>query len=296
MSDEVTIEDLVNRIQHGNTALVGELWERIYKFVHAKAHDMHAGDLTEDLEQECYFALLDAIDNFDGALGYKFLTYASHWFKQRMHRYMTMRGGGPVLPANLLPRLRKYRRIASEFQRDNGRKPSGAEVMAATGWTLDDLITVLENINADTTASLDAPLTDENEDFTLADTIAGAPDPADLTEETVFREQLRRDVWAAVDTLPAQQAEVLTRHYHDESTYKDIDTDMHLPDGKTRQLCAKGLRTLRSNKEITRQLRPYYIDLYGEGMRGGLSSFFHTRTSSTERAALLDMGEYARGK
>lgn len=289
-------EELVTMIQRGNTALVGELWERVYKFVHVKAADMHAGDLTPDLEQECYFALLDAIDHFDDAAGCKFLTYAAHWFNARMRRYLDTQTGAAVLPVNLLARVRKYKRLQQEFQRDHGRRPTGAEVLAATGWTLDDLITVLDNLNADTAASLDAPLDDNGDDFTLADTVAGGADPAELVSEAAFHEQMRRDVWETVDTLPAQQAEALTRHYRDGSTYQDIENAMNLRTGQTRQLCAKGLRTLRSDKDAARRLRPYYIDLYGEAMRGSVNSFFNTRTSSTERAALLDMGEYTKGK
>jgi len=288
----MTNEELVFMIKRGDTALIGELWERVYDFVHVKALSMHAGDLTEDLEQECYFALLDAVDNFDDMAGCKFLTYAGYWFKARMHRYLAMKGGGPILPVNLLPRLRKYRRVVSDFQRDNGRRPSGAEVIAITGWTLADLIAVVDNQNADKTVSTDAPLSDETENITLADTIAAADDPAETVEDAVFHEQMQRDVWRALDELPEQVARVISDRFKNERPHKDIGADMGISEGKTRQICAKGLRMIRSDEKAMDILRPYAVDLYGEGMRGSFKNFLVTGVSSTERAAFKDLGMY----
>lgn len=42
----------------------------------------------EDLDQEGYLALYDAVDGFKPEKGYKFLTYAGYWIAQRMQRYI----------------------------------------------------------------------------------------------------------------------------------------------------------------------------------------------------------------
>lgn len=296
MSEELSVEELVQLIQGGEKALIGTLWDRIANFVHAKAKDMHAGDLTEDLEQECYFALLDAVERFDASQGAKFLTYAAYWFNARMRRYLGTQTGAAVLPVNLLARVRKYRRLQCEFQRDHGRRPTGAEVLAATGWQLPDLITVLDNLNADTAVSLDASLDDDDGDFTLADTIAADDDPAGQAEDEVFHEQMRRDVWDTVNMLPARQAEALTQHYRDDRTYKEIGVVMGVSVEGARQICATGIRELRRRKETKTRLRGYYVDIFGEATHGALNTFLRTRMSSTERAALKDMGEWEERK
>lgn len=292
MSEALSIEELVRRVQGGESELVKEIWERIKDFVHIKAKDMHAGDLTEDLEHECYFALLDAIDNYDDSQGFKFLSYAGPCFRGRMQTYLARERGEYVLPAYLLERVRKYKRFVSNFESQYGRRPSGAEIMTACGWSWEEFRNVLAHRNADRVASLDEPLKDEEGAYTLGDTVSGGPDPAEQVEEEIFREQLRRDVWEAVDTLPDQQARAIRMHYQDRRTYQEIGADMGVSIEAGRQVCAKGLRTLRSSRRTRNKLRAYYVDIYGEATRGALSGFLNSRISSTERAALKDLGEW----
>lgn len=291
MSEELSVEELVRLIQGGEKALIGTLWDRIANFVHAKAKDMHAGDLTEDLEQECYFALLDAVERFDASQGAKFLTYAGLCFQGWMRSYLERKCGMYVLPSYLLNRVRQYKRFVSDFQQEYGRSPSGAEIMTAFGWSLEEYKTVLANRNADTIRSLDAPLTDEDEDYTLGDTISADADPAGEVEEDIFQEQLKRDLWGAVDALPEQQSLALRLHYQDQKTLRDIGQELGISPEGSRQICAKGLRSLRSKRETREKLRSYYIDIFGIASRGSVGSFMNTRTSSTERAAFIDMGE-----
>ena len=290
MPDEVTKEELVSRIKNGEKELIGELWDRVKQFAYVMAKDMRAGDMTEDLEQECFLALLDAVRNYEETEGTQFLTYATFHFRARMWRYLRHESGGREIPHHMIEKLRKYRRTVADFQREYGREPSGIEIMARCGWTVKELIRIKENLNADKTDSLDAPLS-ESEDLTLADTVPGGSDPAEEVEDKIFREQLSRDLWAAVDRLPAEQAAVIRSKYQEEKTFQEIEDDLGLTEGDARQLSAKGLRELRSRRNRTR-LRPYYIDLFGEGVRGGLHAFFNSGTSSTERAALKLMGAW----
>ena len=292
MSEELSVEKLVQLIQGGEKTLIGMLWDRIESFVHIKAKDMHAGDLTEDLEQECYFALLDAVERFDPSQGAKFLSYAGECFQGRMKSYLERKCGMYVLPSYLLNRVRQYKRFVSDFQQEYGRSPSGAEIMTAFGWSLEEYKTVLANRNTDTIRSLDAPLTDEDEDYTLGDTISADADPAGEVEEDIFQEQLRRDLWGAVDALPEQQSLALRLHYQDQKTLRDIGQELGISPEGSRQICAKGLRSLRSNRETRKKLSSYYVDIYGIATRGGVGNFMNTRMSSTERAAFIDMGEY----
>ena len=290
MSEEVTNEEIVSRIKNGERELIGELWDRVKQFAHVKAKDMHAGDMTEDLEQECFLALLDAVRNYEKEEGTQFLTYASFHFRARMWKYMHHEAGGREIPHHMIEKLRKYRRTVADFQREHGRDPSGAEIMARCGWTVKELIRIKESLNADRTDSLDAPLT-EDENLTLADTLPGDANPAEEVEDKVFREQLARDLWGAVDELPKDQAAALRCKYQGEKTFQEIENDLSLPAGQARQLTYRGLHQLRSRGTRAR-LRPYYIDLFGEGVRGGLHAFFNSGTSSTERAALKLMGAW----
>ena len=80
----MTNEELASLIQEGNTALLPSLWEQVERFTAAKAKDyfsLHpltcsaSGVTLEDLQQEAYFALLDAVRYYDPEAGHTFLTY-----------------------------------------------------------------------------------------------------------------------------------------------------------------------------------------------------------------------------
>lgn len=83
----MTNEELAAMIKEGNTGLIPSLWEQVERFTAAKARDyfnLHpltcaaAGVTLDDLQQEAYFALLDAVRYFDPEAGNTFLTYMKY--------------------------------------------------------------------------------------------------------------------------------------------------------------------------------------------------------------------------
>lgn len=57
---EKTIEELVTEIQAGEHSLMGELCERLRRYITKTAYSLHAGDMTEDLIQEGFLSLYTA--------------------------------------------------------------------------------------------------------------------------------------------------------------------------------------------------------------------------------------------
>lgn len=98
----MTNEQLVARIRAG--VEVGEnmvqLYEQVKRFIHAVAWKYRDSGMVEDLEQEGFLALYDAIDGYDAAQGVKFLTYAEYWIRQRIRRYLQMNGSSLRLPVH----------------------------------------------------------------------------------------------------------------------------------------------------------------------------------------------------
>ena len=82
----MTNEQLAARIRAGEN--VGNnmaiLYDQVKDFIHAMAYKYHGQGELEDLEQEGFLSLYDAIDHYEADQGVKFLTYASHWIRQRM--------------------------------------------------------------------------------------------------------------------------------------------------------------------------------------------------------------------
>lgn len=88
----MTNEELAVRIKAGLdvTENMLDLWQQNKRFIYkiAKKYSGHAE--LEDLEQEGYLALYDAVDGFDPSKGVRFLTYASYWISNTAYRRYTI--------------------------------------------------------------------------------------------------------------------------------------------------------------------------------------------------------------
>lgn len=85
---QLSNEQIVKLIKSGQTQLYDDLYQQNKRFIHmiAKRYSGYAD--IEDLEQECFLALYDAIEKFEPDRGYKFLSYCAWWLKQRCTRYI----------------------------------------------------------------------------------------------------------------------------------------------------------------------------------------------------------------
>lgn len=274
----MTNEDIVVEIQKGNKFLISQLWEQTQQFVRMCAEEFHAGDLAEDLIQEGYFGILDAVESFDSTRGIKFLTFAKFHIQQRQRRFMEKARPGIRLPAHMAAKVRKYNRFVSEYVMEHGREPT--DQAAAAALNMSDITTV--RLAALDPSSLDKPLNEDGN--TLGDVEGIAEDSAEDVIDQAFREQLQRDLWQTVEALPDQLAEVVTARFQERKTYAEVAQEKQSTPETIRNRTAKALRILKGNAD----LKAYYAEIYGKAVSGcGVRRFLDTWTSSTERTAIL---------
>ena len=276
----MTIEEIVSEIQNGNQDKICDLWERTKGFVHTCAIEFHAGDQEEDLIQEGFFGILDALKKYDGTKGYKFLSYASHYIKNSMRRYLIKTKPGVRLPEYLSEKVRKYNKFVSEYVQKYGREPTDLEA---------SIMLHMPDIEKVKAAALDPTSLDKemSEDGgSLGEVYAVSEDSAEGVINKIFQKQLSRDLWGTVDKLPEGQRESVIEYYRNGKTYSEVAHDLHVSDEHVRQLLRKAKRRLRSDKTIL----AYREELYGRALSGGsLRRFMDTWTSSTERVALWEL-------
>lgn len=94
----MTNEELAVLIQQGHKEYISELYSQVEKFIKSKANKFYrefaikcsrCGVELDDLIQEGYFAMLDAVKGYKPESGYKFLTYIDYPF---LNRYNALTG------------------------------------------------------------------------------------------------------------------------------------------------------------------------------------------------------------
>ncbi len=86
-------------------------------------------DLTkEDLVQEAYFGLVEAIDKFDYRKECLFSTYATWWLRHAMNRAIDKEGGLIRIPSHLNDYMIKLSNFKKEHFETHGRAPTQKEI------------------------------------------------------------------------------------------------------------------------------------------------------------------------
>lgn len=295
-------EQLVRRIQAGEDKKenMARLYEQSAAFIRSIAWRYRGGGVPlEDLEQEGFLALYDAVEGYEPGKGAQFLTYAEYHIRARLGRYLHQNGGGLRLPDQVGVQVRQYERFCSAFYMEYGREPDTREAARVLGITLGQAEEVKRAAAVARVSSLDAPVAsvDGGEDGTLGELLPSCGDMAEETEERLTGEQLKRELWACVDSLPEEQAGVIRRRYREGETLWEAGETIGRSVERVRQIEQKALRELRKPARADR-LRPFLPEaerIYNAALRGGgVGRFRCTWTSSTEREALR-LAESAEG-
>lgn len=286
-------EELVIQIQAGEnvTKNMELLYSQIQSYIRSIAWRYRDTGEMEDLMQEGYLALYPAIENYDPAAGCKFLTYASHWIRQGMQRYLQNNGSCMRLPVQCLEQIRKMKRFQADFEKRHGREPSEVEIASFMWLPLEQVRALRKNACMALLRSLDASVigVDGTEDTTVGDLVAAEGSLEDCVVDQQDHEALRRILWSCVDGLPEIQASVIRNRYQKNLTLKECGAACGISIEATRQQHMKALRELRSygNSELLRPFLPESDRIYCGALIGnGVEQFRRTWTSSTERMAL----------
>ncbi len=234
------------------------------------------GDMFDDLMQEGYIALENAVNGFDLSAGVQFITYFCAALKWRFRSFQQSAGLPVSVPAYLLERLALYKATKAALEKEHGAAVQPAAVAAAIGLDEKQAVELELLIYRLRVLSLDEPI-DESGEVCLADLIPDAADPlADLCNdaEREFNRLLLDD--AMQRDLDETERVVLWRYYGGDQI-QNIADDLGLQYQQIVNVQNKAIRKLRSDMRF----RVEYTksnDLY----HYGLQRFKESQISSVE--------------
>lgn len=285
--EKLSNEQLVLRIRTGEDAAGNMLilWQQNQGIIGKLAGKYKSMAEEEDLKQEGFLGLCEAVRHWEPDGGANFMSYAIFWIRQRMIRY-GQNNGTVRISIEAGEKLRQYQKISNLFYQQTGRKPTDQEICHCMGISEGWLACIKKAARMDKIGSLDSHI-DGVEELKLGDVVAGEEDIENSVLDQVQKEQLRAVVWPLVDGLPGQQSAVIRKRYQEGKTLQAIGDDLGVTRERARTIEASALRELRKPSR-SGQLRPFLDDrIRSMAMSGnGVSSFQSSWTSSTERAAL----------
>lgn len=291
----MTNENLVREIKQGNNTT--ENLEKLYlnnrKFIYQIANKYKGYVDIEDLIQEAYFGLYEAVQRYEESRGVLFLTYATHWIKQFMHRYIENNSNCIRVPAHLQGKIREYQKTFKAYQTELNRNPLDSEICYILAISQEQLTKVKKAIYRKNITSLDIPLTEDGES-TLSNVIPSDENIENYVIDDIYNKQFKEDLWGLVnDTLPEDEIKVIELRYKDNKSLDGIGQTLGITRDKVRQTEAKALRKLRTGAKA-RAFKNKYEEQLCYSWKGSVGLFKRTWMSSTEMSALKIYDEEVR--
>ena len=251
-------EQLVARIQSGDNEAENmlQLWKQNKGFIAMIARRYSAGAEMEDLEQEGYIALCEAVQHYDPGRGMSFISYAAFWIKRRM-RICADNSRTVRLSFNAGDEVRQYQKIMREYRQEYGCDPSDRELCAFLYVSREKLDQIRKAAQMGNIRSLDEPVQGMDGDISIGDTVASSEDMEEDTIREIDKERMKRELWLAVDRLPGDLPAAVRLRYKDRLTLEKTGQALGVNRERARQLESKAFRILRQPHRC-KKFRAYF--------------------------------------
>ena len=281
-------EQLVARIQSGDNEAENmlQLWKQNKGFIATIARKYSAGAEMEDLEQEGYIALCEAVQHFDPGRGMSFIGYAAFWIKRRM-RICADNSRTVRLSFNAGDEVRQYQKIMRGYRQEYGCDPSDRELCAFLYVSREKLDQIRKAAQMGNIRSLSEPIPGMDEEISLGDTVASGEDMEEETIREIDKERMKRELWLAVDQLPGDLPAAVRLRYENGLTLEKTGQALGVNRERVRQLESKAMRLLRLPHRCGK-FRAYFEEYLSAAPihNVGVSRFQTTWTSEVEQEAL----------
>ena len=185
---------------------------------------MHLGHLVEydDLVGYGIFGLIDAIDKFELTKGVKF-------------RKMDW------IPRTLRQKQKKLDAASKELELELGRQPKEEELAQKLQISMKELNDLINETQVANLVSLDEYLEQGSE---VKAELGNRP-RFEQPDQVVARQELKRTLSEAIDSLTENERKVIALYYYEELTLKEISMILEVSESRVSQLHTKALKKMR---------------------------------------------------
>lgn len=168
-------------------------------------------DQDEDLKQEFFIWLSDAVNLFDVNQGVKFTSFLWARLNGNLKTYYSENKTSVYCPRNHVAKLHSFERERRRLSDILGREPSKQEICSFMRITQKELRQIERDLKAiGSVQSIDEPL---GEDLTLADTLADPKDFAEEVAEELSREAAYKPLWRAISKESGLDEQIIKEMY-----------------------------------------------------------------------------------
>ena len=288
IQNDRTNECIVAAVQAGDNEAENmlELWKHNKGFIAMIARRYSAGAEMEDLEQEGYIALSEAVQHYDPDRGMSFISYAAFWIKRRM-RICADNSRTVRLSFNAGDEVRQYQKIMREYRQEYGCDPSDRELCGFLYISREKLNQIRKAAQMGNIRSLDEPVQGMDGDISIGDTVASGEEMEEDTIREIDKERMKRELWLAVDQLPGDLPAAVRLRYENGLTLEKTGQAMGVNRERARRLESKAMRILRQPHRC-RTFRAYFEEYLSAAPihHVGVQRYLETWESEVEREAI----------
>jgi RNA polymerase sigma factor for flagellar operon FliA len=231
---------------------------------------------VDDLIQVGVIGLLQSADRFDSQRGVKFQTYANRRIQGAMLDYLRSLDWRP---RSARARSRLLEKAYCDAGQRLGSRPTEEDVAHQMGVGIPELEHWKQT-------SAPASSRKQWEEISSMEYLEGLADPSDSPESALEKLQMRSALIQAIDHLPKRERLVLSLHYYEELTMREISQLLGVRPARVSQLHSQATARLRKALERGNRSNKAAVMKAATSARDGASAALQEPATSLPRSAI----------
>lgn len=282
----MTNEMIVKEIQQGQsvTENMQLLYESNIPLIKRLIRPYTAYECEEDLLQETYFGLWEAVQHYEESENVLFMTYAGYWIKRAVREYMIKCGSAIKYSHYMKNRIIRYKKTVQIITQELGAIPSDAEIADKMKLDISDVISI--RMYAQEVSSLDSEINEDNE-MTVGDTIPDDFNLENAMTDKLYNEYIKTELWKIIDEyMNETESRIIKEYYKYNMPASEIAEREDISKNQVHEIRKRALKHLNMGKLKIRLLEKFEVVDAGIYRNSMIKFNEHNYTSTVEYIAM----------